>query len=268
MAAYNSLTQLIARASDISPKALAYPFYFTLLVLSFGIFISPAQAETEDKIQALQEDPAELKSKVISEKKLVEEIKTSANKVKEPLPIKEDTPIASNQESSTETSEEEAKKKKKSKKKKKQAKENGESSSNRLIVGWVEKIKVKKEGLLFNAKLTPGSEGNVFHAKNIQPFQKSGEDWVKFEVSDRKGKEVSLEKPISDEKSYRDSKGKLYTRPHVKLGVCLAGIYMDIDFGLEDRSKFDQEVRVGREALAGNFLIDPSLERSTQPNCK
>lgn len=141
-------------------------------------------------------------------------------------------------------------------------------SPDRLIVGWVEKILVGSEKLLFNAKLTPGSEGNVFHAKNIEKFKKGKEEWVKFEVSDRKGKEATIEKPLNGEKRIKSSGGKVRSLPEVKLEVCLASVYMELEFGLEDRSKFDQEVRIGREALAGNFYIDPSVERSKKPKCK
>ena len=138
----------------------------------------------------------------------------------------------------------------------------------RSIVGWVERIKIVPEELLLNAKLTPGSEGNAFHAKDVKRFKKGGKDWVKFSVTDRKGKTEIIEREVVDKIKVRNAKGKVIERIEVTLGLCLAEVYIEIDFGLSDRSDFDHEVRIGRDALAGNFLIDPSSEKTKKPKCK
>lgn len=136
----------------------------------------------------------------------------------------------------------------------------------RKILGWIERVRIQPEDLLLEAKLTPGSEGNVLHAKETETFKREGRDWVRFEVSDRAGNVKMLERKVVDIDHFNTSKGDI-KRTTVRSGICLDGVYLELEFGLSDRSNFDQEVRIGREALAGEFLIDPAKTKVTRPRC-
>lgn len=141
-------------------------------------------------------------------------------------------------------------------------------SKDRLIVGWTERVKILPEELYFDAKLTPGLEGNMIHAENTRSFKRGKETWISFELTDKKGKTVKLERPLADETRFRTNKGKLEKRFKVELGYCLANHYMEMEFSLSDRSAFEHEVRLGRDALSGHFLIDPGRTRTSNPKCK
>ena len=183
--------------------------------------------------------------------------------------LKEETSDGSNVEAKEETEEVLEKETEEVIETKKDDVETSESKvTHRETVGWVERIQILPENLSFNAKLTPGSEGNVFHAKDVKKFKKKGKSWVRFEVTGRKGKKATLEREVVSKTKIRNTKGIVTERVEVKLGVCIAETYIELDFGLADRSDFSHEVRIGREALAGNFLIDPSLEKTKKPNCK
>ena len=181
----------------------------------------------------------------------------------------------------------------------------------RKVIGWVERVQVHPEGLLLDAKLTPGSEGNVFHAekievetnrivkKEMEAAEESGEvmssdeesdepdvenvtdepkpkakevvveeQWVTFVTSGRNAEEKTMRRKVVDKKKFVTTKGKKETRYVVRLGLCLAGQYMEVDFALADRRAFEHELRIGRDALAGHFVIDPAKTKTTQPDCK
>ncbi len=142
------------------------------------------------------------------------------------------------------------------------------SDTEKVEVGWVERIDIYPEKLRFDAKLTPGSEGNVLHAKNIKKFKKGKKTFVRFKVDDKKGKSIQLEREVVDTTRFRTTSGKLEERYQVMLDFCIASKFFHLEFSLADRSNFEHEVRIGRDALAGHFLINPGRIRTTRPQCK
>ncbi len=138
----------------------------------------------------------------------------------------------------------------------------------RRAVGYIERIKLYPERLYFDAKLAPGSEGNVLHAEELEKFQKDGKDWIRFKVTDRKGKTVLLERLLVASRGVKTTKGKVKKRYTIRSGFCLGSRYMEVDFALADRSDFNEEARIGRDALAGHFVIDPAMTKTTTPKCK
>lgn len=150
-----------------------------------------------------------------------------------------------------------------------------ESTSGELVtppprtrVGWVERIMIFPERLAFEAKLSPGSEGNVLHGENIEEFKREGERWMRFTLSDRKGVVATLERPVVSRVKVRTTSGKIERRYEIRLGFCLHDHYTELDFAIRDRSSFEHEARIGRDALAGNFVIDPAATHVTTPRCK
>lgn len=141
------------------------------------------------------------------------------------------------------------------------------SSTKKIEVGWVERMDIYPEKLRFDAKLTPGSEGNILHAQNIKKFKKGKSTWVKFKVTDKKGKSMTLSREVVDTMKFRTTDGKLEERYQVMVDFCIASKYFHLEFALADRSDFEHEVRIGRDALAGHFLINPGRVRTTVPSC-
>lgn len=137
----------------------------------------------------------------------------------------------------------------------------------RHLVGWVERALVLPEKLYYDVKLTPGSSGNVLHAEDIEEFTKDGELWIRFVSPDRKGRNVPIERPVSSKKRFRTTSGKVRERYVVSLGLCIADVYQELEVSLANRSKFTHEGRVGREALAGFFVVDPAQSKTVAPKC-
>lgn len=142
-----------------------------------------------------------------------------------------------------------------------------QAHAHRPIVGWVERIRLEPEGLLLDAKLTPGSEGSMIHVDDPETYRKDGTEWVRFSLTDRKGKTKRFERKIIDQTRFRNSNGEIKERFIVRSGFCLDKTYLEVEFALGDRSSFEQEVRLGRETIAGQFIVDPAKSRTTHPNC-
>lgn len=141
-------------------------------------------------------------------------------------------------------------------------------SAKRKILGWMERIVIQPEKAYLDSKLTPGSEGNVLHATNIKRFKRNGKSWVSFTTLNRKGEEIKIERPVVNKANFKTTSGKVEERIKVKSGICLSNIYMELEFALSDRSNFEHEVRIGRDALAGHFLVDPARTKVSKPKCK
>lgn len=142
-----------------------------------------------------------------------------------------------------------------------------EQEKKRQHLGWIERVLVLPEKLYYDVKLTPGSSGNVLHAEDIVEFTRDGELWIRFVSPDRKGKNTPIERPVTSKKRFRVTSGKVRERYMVTLGLCISDVYQELEFALENRSKFTYEGRVGREALAGFFVIDPAQSKTASPKC-
>jgi hypothetical protein len=56
-------------------------------------------------------------------------------------------------------------------------------------------------------------------------------------------------------------------RPVVEISICLGSKHFHTLATLKDRSEMMYPFLVGRSALIGNFLVDPSRSKAAQPSC-
>ena len=52
------------------------------------------------------------------------------------------------------------------------------------------------------------------------------------------------------------------------LGICLGNVYKEVEVNLEDRSKFNYQLLIGRSYLKNSFLVDASATFTLKPNCQ
>ena len=138
----------------------------------------------------------------------------------------------------------------------------------KILVGWLEQIKVIPPDLLIEAKLDTGADVSSLHAVDITPFPNEGMTWVRFTLTDRKGDQATLEKPLVREISITRHGGRVEKRPVVQLRVCLGPILKKIEISLVDRTGLKFPFLIGRNFMAGSVILDPSLEFITTPSCE
>lgn len=137
----------------------------------------------------------------------------------------------------------------------------------REILGWVEWLVLEPSGLRLKAKLDTGAKTSSLHATGIEPFERDGEDWVRFRVplTDHKEElpedaatEITLERPVTRTVLIKQHGEESTRRYVVTLEFCVAGRPYESQFSLTDRHKWIYPVLLGRRFLEEAVLVDSS----------
>jgi hypothetical protein len=144
----------------------------------------------------------------------------------------------------------------------------------KLVLGWLENIRIYPGGMIMRAKLDSGARSNAIHAENINTFEgEDGRRMVSFTIlkdhSDTDSERLDLVLPIEREvniklryTSVRDE------RPMVNLEFCISGIRHAALFSLTERTDFLYPVLLGREFLKEHVIIDPSETFTHRTGCR
>jgi hypothetical protein len=135
------------------------------------------------------------------------------------------------------------------------------------IVGWIEKVRLYPGNFLVHAKLDSGAEYSSLHAGNLKEFQRDGQRWVRFELTNRDGQKITMERPLLREATIKRHFLKSQKRPVIKLGVCLGKIYKETEVNLVDRSGFQYRMLIGRKFMEGSVAINPAAKYTVEPAC-
>lgn len=138
---------------------------------------------------------------------------------------------------------------------------------NKHVLGWIENVAIYPGNFVLNAKLDSGADHCSLHAMNIEPFKKGGKDWVRFDIENRQGEKLTLERETHRIAKIKRLLGKPQERYVVRLGLCVGSDYTEVDVNLVDRSNFSYPVLIGRNFLAGAAMIDTSATYTQEPSC-
>lgn len=139
------------------------------------------------------------------------------------------------------------------------------SSDNKMIVGQLERIWIDPPGVGVVARIDTGATSSSVHAENLVPFERDGDDWVRFDLPLDDKQSVTLERPIIRHArviQQADPEGS--RRPVVEMRVRLGDIQETFEFTLADRGHLENEWILGRNFLADVILVDVS-RRFVQP---
>ncbi len=147
--------------------------------------------------------------------------------------------------------------------------------STQTALGWREWVRLEELGLPdIRAKIDTGAKTSALHAFEVTTFEKNGEEWVRFLIHPRKSMPElvhTCEAKVIDTRNVKDSGGHKECRYVIKSPVCLGEWQWDIEMTLTDRDTMNFMMLIGREALAGRFLVDsagsflqgrPNLEKA------
>jgi len=128
------------------------------------------------------------------------------------------------------------------------------TNDDKMIVGEVEHLWIDPPGLALTARIDTGSANNSIHALDVTPFERDGDDWVRFNLQ-KPDESKPADKPLTVERKVvrlmRNSK-----RPVVRLRVRLGNVLDSFDFILADRSTSTHAVELGRNFLQDVALVD------------
>ena len=130
----------------------------------------------------------------------------------------------------------------------------------KAVLGGIEIVHLDPPGLEFSARIDTGAQTSSLNALDIVEFERDGKPFVKFNlIHPQTGEKIELTRRLRryarvKELGNRESQ----RRPVVRMRVILADIDEQINFTLENRSRFKHQVLIGRNLLQDLAIVDVS----------
>ena len=134
---------------------------------------------------------------------------------------------------------------------------------SKIIIGSEEWCSFPSLGVpAIKARVDSGAKTSSMHAFNIQKFRREGESWVSFEVHPLQNNRrvvIRCERPVIDKRVVKNSSGISETRYVIGATIKAGPETWDIELTLANRDSMGYRMLLGREAMSGRMLVDPSI---------
>ncbi|HEX3896012.1 MAG TPA: RimK/LysX family protein [Rudaea sp.] len=130
-----------------------------------------------------------------------------------------------------------------------------------IVIGWREQLALPDLGLrTLKAKIDTGARTSALHVAWLEEVQREGETWLRFAVDTlrHRAPPTICEARATDRRNVTDSGGNTAARWFIRTTVGLADKYFDAEINLTDRRNMMFPMLVGRTALSGRFIVNPS----------
>jgi hypothetical protein len=127
------------------------------------------------------------------------------------------------------------------------------------LIGWRELVGLP-QFKLFNikAKIDTGAKTSALHAENIEYVTIKGRKYVRFMIESSDGKSIAIKSPLVEERDIKNSTGHKTRRPVVKTKIQIGKDIFEIEITLINRDLMGFKMLIGRDALVGRYIINPS----------
>jgi hypothetical protein len=142
------------------------------------------------------------------------------------------------------------------------------AAGEKKVVGWIEKVRISPGNFIVHAKLDSGAEYSSLDAANLTEFERNGKPWVRFDLTEREGQKITIERPLLRWAPIKRHNQEPQRRPVIKLGVCLGNIYQETEVNLINRKNYQYRMLIGRKFMEGAVIIDPAAKYTVEPECK
>lgn len=162
------------------------------------------------------------------------------------------------------------------------------------ILGWLEHANVTSVDIRMDAKLDTGAKTSAIHAEILSRDALNDEETrelrresdddeeiieeeseaaesseaVVFRISNEDGEERILEREVIRTVSIKKRGGGVERRPVVELNLCIAGIEVEGEVSLADRTTFNYPLLIGRDMLEeGDIAVNPDNDYTASAKC-
>jgi hypothetical protein len=138
------------------------------------------------------------------------------------------------------------------------------STDSKHLLGPIATISETESGLDFEARVDTGAAYCSLHALEIRidggspDMHENVGKRIRFRTVNRRGQSIWLERPIAHVAEIRTSEDAEW-RYLVPLTLACAGVEREVLVSLNDRSQMHFALLLGRNLLAGQFLVDVDL---------
>lgn len=138
---------------------------------------------------------------------------------------------------------------------------------DKQIVGEVENILLTNENIMLEARIDTGATTSSLDAKDIQSFERNGEDWVRFTiVNPETGEDVTLERErVRRVRVVQANNEDPERRPVVNIHITVGRVSQVAEFTLSDRSHLEFSALIGRNVLRDVMMVDVSARNFAPP---
>lgn len=130
-----------------------------------------------------------------------------------------------------------------------------------MVIGWREWVGFPGLGIAqIKAKVDTGARTSCLHAFLVEPFEREGVPWVRFDIhpNQRNNSEaLSCMAPVLDRRLVRDSGGHQELRYVIATTVSIGDRTHTVEVTLTDRDSMKFRVLLGRTAMKGQYIVDP-----------
>lgn len=136
------------------------------------------------------------------------------------------------------------------------------SVASKVVVGRVEWVTIKSNGMKVKARVDTGAQTSSMHAENIVEKEIDGKKYVQFESADDVDNKTHVFlKEIVKSQRVRSSNGIVSRRFVVKMTILLGTQEHTINVNLNDREDLQYHFLIGRNLLMGKYAVDVSQTR-------
>jgi hypothetical protein len=134
-------------------------------------------------------------------------------------------------------------------------------TAEKVLIGAVESVVLLPWGIRVPARIDTGAATSSIDTCEIKI---EGEE-VRFTLADRCGG-LALRLPLADVRHVQSAE-QGEERPVVEIELCLGPRRLRTQVTLNDRSRLEYPLLVGRNTLAGEFVVDVSRSEIAPPHC-
>jgi hypothetical protein len=126
----------------------------------------------------------------------------------------------------------------------------------KVLIGRVEWVELPDAKIKLKARIDTGAKTTSVHAVNIREEEQRGELFVRFQTVDAEGKLLELVRKVDTTQKVLNPGGSVTKRYVVKEKLKLGSIEREVLVNLNDRTRMEYKVLIGRNLLLGRFIVD------------